>query len=249
MDIDLIKFSKFHILQIGNNNFYIYDPISTEPGYITRNQNNEILYTDTTITFSCNSFETKYNIGSTNILKLKQKLQQLGPSIPISLPIIENKVDTYKLLLLGDPGVGKTSLINKHFMGNFIPEYIPTAGVTMTPLTLNPCEIKTLFKVWDFGGNQLNSDSIRHFDKADCAIIMFSVDNKLSYENCNKWYDLLKRETRSIPIILCGNKCDIPSVIDVNWDVRKKYAAYYAVSAKTGYDYEKPFYELANILN
>lgn len=247
MEIDLIKFSKFHILQIADNNFYIYDSLSTENGYIMRNNDNEISYTDTTITFTSASFETKYNVGSASIIKLKQKMQELVPSIAATPA--ENKIRQCKLLILGDAGVGKTTLINRHRTGFFTKDYNATLGVNVQPLIFDINGIKTVFKVWDIAGSEINNNAERYFVAADCAIIMFDVTNSLSFKNCNTWYNLLKQEQPNIPVILCGNKVDIGPCLSMTYVEMKKYTLYFAISAKSNYNYEKPFYALADILN
>merc|ERR1711904_467522 len=84
-----------------------------------------------------------------------------------------------------------------------------------------------------------------------CAIIMFDVTSRLTYKNVPTWYRDLVRVCEGIPIVLCGNKVDIknrqvkPRQVTFH---RKKNLQYHEISAKSNYNYEKPFLYLARKL-
>ena len=72
---------------------------------------------------------------------------------------------------------------------------------------------------------------------------MFDLTNKQSYNNLQKTLD--KLEEMNIPIVVCGNKCDLAFNVEVNL---KNKLQYYPVSAKSNYNFEKPFLWLARKL-
>jgi GTP-binding nuclear protein Ran len=80
---------------------------------------------------------------------------------------------------------------------------------------------------------------------------MFDVTSRTSYKHVSNWYQDVIRVCGSIPVVLCGNKVDEkdrnvkPKHIDFH---RKKNLQYYDVSAKTNYNFEKPFLYLARKL-
>ena len=80
---------------------------------------------------------------------------------------------------------------------------------------------------------------------------MFDVTSKITYKNVPNWHRDLVRVCENIPIVLCGNKVDIkerkvkPKAIDFH---RKKSLQYYDISAKSNYNFEKPFLWLARKL-
>ena len=79
---------------------------------------------------------------------------------------------------------------------------------------------------------------------ADCAIIMFDVCSRITYKNVAKWYKDLTRVCDSIPIVLVGNKVDVKDrKVKARQIVfsRKHGIQYYDVSAKSNYQFEKPF--------
>ncbi|KAI3963205.1 hypothetical protein MKX01_030335, partial [Papaver californicum] len=73
-----------------------------------------------------------------------------------------------------------------------------------------------------------------------CAIIMFDVTARLTYKNIPTWHRDLCRVCENIPIVLCGNKVDVKN--------RQKNLQYYEISAKSNYNFEKPFLYLARKL-
>lgn len=80
---------------------------------------------------------------------------------------------------------------------------------------------------------------------------MFDLTSRITYKSVPNWHRDLTRVCESIPIVLCGNKVDIkerkikPKSIDFH---RKKCLQYYDISAKSNYNYEKPFLWLARKL-
>ncbi|KAJ6833485.1 GTP-binding nuclear protein Ran-2 [Iris pallida] len=84
-----------------------------------------------------------------------------------------------------------------------------------------------------------------------CAIIMFDVTARLTYKNVPTWHRDLCRVCENIPIVLCGNKVDVKNrqvkakMVTFH---RKKNLQYYEISAKSNYNFEKPFLYLARKL-
>lgn len=87
--------------------------------------------------------------------------------------------------------------------------------------------------------------------QADCAIIMFDVTHRISYKSVPNWHRDLTRVCENIPIVLLGNKVDMKDrkvkAKQITFH-RKKNLAYYDISAKSNYNFEKPFLYLARKL-
>ena len=87
--------------------------------------------------------------------------------------------------------------------------------------------------------------------QAQRAIIMFDVTSRVTYKNVPNWHRDLVRVCENIPIVLCGNKVDIKDrKVKAKSIVfqRKKNLQYYGISAKSNYNFEKPFLWLARKL-
>ena len=86
---------------------------------------------------------------------------------------------------------------------------------------------------------------------ADCAILMFDVTSRSSYDSLANWHRDLTRVCGNIPIVMVGNKCDMKErrvkTKMINFHQRKNMP-YFDISAKSNYNFEKPFRWLARKL-
>jgi GTP-binding nuclear protein Ran len=159
---------------------------------------------------------------------------------------------TFKLVLVGDGGVGKTTFVKRHLTGEFEKKYVATLGVEVHPLGFTTNRGPITFNVWDTAGQE-KFGGLRdgYYIQGQCAIIMFDVTSRITYKNVPTWHKDLVRVCENIPIVLCGNKVDIKDrkvkakAITFH---RKKNLQYYDISAKSNYNFEKPFLWLARKL-
>jgi GTP-binding nuclear protein Ran len=159
---------------------------------------------------------------------------------------------TFKLVLVGDGGTGKTTFVKRHLTGEFEKKYIATLGVEVHPLSFTTNFGQIIFNTWDTAGQE-KFGGLRdgYYINGQCGIIMFDLTSRITYKNVPNWHRDLVRVCENIPIVLCGNKVDIkerkvkPKAIDFH---RKKSLQYYDISAKSNYNFEKPFLWLARKL-
>merc|ERR1712159_548868 len=170
----------------------------------------------------------------------------------MSAPPQGQQIPTFKLILVGDGGTGKTTFVKRHVTGEFEKKYIATIGVEVHPLTFHTNAGLICFNVWDTAGQE-KFGGLRdgYYIQGQCAIIMFDVTSRISYKHVGLWYRDLDRVCESIPIVLVGNKVDVKErkvkVKQINFH-RKKNLNYYDISAKSNFNYEKPFLSLAKKL-
>lgn len=161
-------------------------------------------------------------------------------------------VASFKLILVGDGGTGKTTFVKRHLTGEFEKRYIATVGVDVHPLTFHTNRGKICFNCWDTAGAE-RFGGLRdgYYIQGNCAIIMFDVTSRNTYKNVPNWHRDIVRVCDGIPIVLVGNKVDCPDravkakMITFH---RKRSLQYYDVSAKSNYNFEKPFLWLAKKL-
>jgi len=162
------------------------------------------------------------------------------------------EVPTLKLVLVGDGGTGKTTFVKRHLTGEFEKKYIATLGVEVHPLTFHTNAGPICFNTWDTAGQE-KFGGLRdgYYIQGQCAIIMFDVTSRITYKNVPNWHRDLVRVCENIPIVLCGNKVDIKErkvkAKTITFH-RKKNLQYYDISAKSNYNFEKPFLWLARKL-
>ena len=155
----------------------------------------------------------------------------------------ERKDFVFKITLIGDGGVGKTSLIKKYTKGSFRKEYIKTLGAQFSQYDekVEDSAVKLFF--WDIAGQREFSFMRPTFYKGSkAAIIVFShaQGEEKSIDHISEWHDDIKKYCGDIPIVLFGNKIDLVNGKDLDSSrIEKmandrKFLGYYKTSAKTG---------------
>jgi GTP-binding nuclear protein Ran len=155
------------------------------------------------------------------------------------------EVPTFKLVLVGDGGTGKTTFVKRHLTGEFEKKYLATLGVEVHPLDFTTNFGQIRFDVWDTAGQE-KFGGLRdgYYINGQCGIIMFDVTSRITYKNVPNWHRDLVRVCENVPIVLCGNKVDVKErkvkAKTITFH-RKKNLQYYDISAKSNYNFEKPF--------
>lgn len=137
----------------------------------------------------------------------------------------ERQQHLYKVLVIGDYAVGKTSIIRRYTEGYFTPNYKLTIGVDFALKALD-WDDKTVvnLQLWDVAGHERFGTMTRVYYKyAIAAIIVFDLTRPATYDAVLKWREDLNSKvvlanSEPIPVILLANKCDLP---DANVDKEK----------------------------
>ena len=147
-----------------------------------------------------------------------------------------------KVVLIGESGVGKTSLISQFENGKFDADVTPTNGATFLTKRIELEEEKKgiTFELWDTAGQErYRSLSQMFFKDANAALIVYDITNKKSFDEIkNYWVNFLRENgPKDIIIYLVGNKCDLSGQTAVDEEDAKKYAEeqelfYWATSSK-----------------
>ncbi len=116
---------------------------------------------------------------------------------------------TFKLIIAGDGGVGKTSLVDRYVNGTFHDNTRITLGVQFMVKRLNADGNTIDLQIWDFGG-----DSFRFILPAYCrgahgAIFIYDITAPDTLYNINEWLPLLRSQGGSFPLVAGGAKADL----------------------------------------
>ena len=158
----------------------------------------------------------------------------------------------FKILLLGDATVGKTSLIQRYINDEYSQTYITTIGIDKSRKTLNVNNVQVKLEIWDTAGQEKFRAINKQFYKGtDCVILTFDLNNKKSIININYWIGQLYQENKieNLGIVLVGTKKDLlndgnndkveKSEID---DAIERYKIkYFETSSKTGENVKEVF--------
>ena len=152
----------------------------------------------------------------------------------------------YKIIWIGDSGVGKTCLLTKALKNIFDEELKSTLGFEYHNITININDKKILLQTWDTCGQESFKCIVNMFYKrAKLAILVYSIDNRKSFEGINFWLNELRiNSSEQIKLILIGNKTDLDDQREVSYEEGKNFSQlngfnfFSETSAKEG---EAPF--------
>jgi len=186
-----------------------------------------------------------FHDGSTQTIERKvDKLQQIK---------IESGEYAYKLILGGDGGVGKTSMVHRFVENSFLTDYKSTIG---TSIMKKECEFEGLdskvrFVMWDLAGQaQFKRVRQSYISKAEAGVLVFDVTRKETFDSVENWHKEIVGVSPTISLVLVGNKVDLTEDRVVSTEEgeeisKKLNLSYIETSAKTGENINDAFKMLA----
>ena len=169
---------------------------------------------------------------------------------------MENSSMQVKVVLLGDSGVGKSSIMLSMVMRSFDSEKDPTLGAAYMTKTISLSNKSIKFNIWDTAGQErFHSLAQMYYRDANAAVLVYDITRKETYDGLMVWYDEVKEYgPKDIIIAIVGNKEDRVNEEVVDSDTATTFAesidALYAkTSAKTSYGVETLFLEIAKRMN
>ena len=159
----------------------------------------------------------------------------------------------FKYIIIGDAAVGKSNLLLRYIKGQFKSEYQLTMCVEYGSKNI---EIKNkIYKIqiWDTAGQECFWSITRSYYKnSACAIIVYDISRKDSFNNLNNWIEACKNQCdKKICLVLVGNKSDLNEKREVSFEegqeLAEKYGMlFYETSAKDGTNVESIFNDSGN---
>jgi len=159
-----------------------------------------------------------------------------------------SKVKVLKIIITGNGGVGKTTLLHRYIEGKFLVNTCMTIGVEFFIKELEIDGDKVLLQIWDFGGQERFRFLLKNYAKGTRgALFLFDLTRPLSLENIDNWIDICRSEDPTVPILLIGSKADLEdsSSLDERFiqNMLEKYNFFnfIKVSSKSGSNVETAF--------
>ncbi|KAJ5070284.1 small rab-related gtpase [Anaeramoeba ignava] len=144
---------------------------------------------------------------------------------------------TFKIIVIGDSNVGKSSLMERFTNNAFLENFITTIGVDF----------------WDTAGQERFRTVTRSFYRgANGVVIVYDITNRKSFENLQKWIEDVKLYSNNDPqILVLGNKSDLTERKVISTEAAKNFssqfgASFYETSAKDSTNVDKAFFSLAS---
>lgn len=157
----------------------------------------------------------------------------------------------FKIIVLGDEKVGKTSLINSFVTNKFKEDYRPTLGINITEQIFYIQGLKNIqqkFLIYDVAGQKFFKRVRKHYYAgAHAAFLMYDVTERNSFVHLSEWYEDLIQNIPQIPVVLVGNKIDLTDQRQVTFHEGQLWAKNHKVSfmetsAKTGQNIKDVFH-------
>lgn len=164
-----------------------------------------------------------------------------------------------KVIILGDAGVGKTSLLKQYVNKNFSHQYKPTIGADflMKEIIIDGQVVQ--LQLWDTAGQEkFHSLGAAFYRNSECCILVFDQTDPKTFETIDTWRSefltqLNPKDPDNFPFVVLGNKCDKESEIKVSDQKVKSYCAqknnlsYFETSAKDNVNIDLAFEEVAKL--
>ena len=162
---------------------------------------------------------------------------------------------TFKIILLGEPGIEKTALAQRFCFDLFNPSQKLTIGVDFYVKTIELQGKKIKLQIWDIGGDERFKFLIPAYcNGANAAMIIFDITNSKSLNQISELTQIVREKVSNIPIMLIGSKLDLKEVRELNREegieIANKYnlSSYSEISTKTGQNVQKSFETLTEFL-
>ena len=163
----------------------------------------------------------------------------------------------YKIIVVGDPAVGKGELLTKFAKNKFEEKYLQTVGVQISkvPIELKEENATVNLMFWDIAGQpQFYMLHRPYFNGADGMLLVFDITRSSTFSNINNWYSAaVKYGLSGIPRILIGNKVHLKEerkiILPMAEHLSKKLnAPYFEASALTGENVKAVFHKIAELV-
>ncbi len=138
----------------------------------------------------------------------------------------------FKVVLIGDGAVGKTSLVRRFVEQKFDDDYITTIGVNVKKKVIP--EFRTILSIWDIFGQKSLAPQLhsKYYRGAKGALVVFDITRKNTFDNLDDWIRDLYKVTGPIPVHILANKVDLISDfqkemgVSLNKNTQKQFHQY-----------------------
>lgn len=156
--------------------------------------------------------------------------------------------EIFKVVLIGDSGVGKTNILSRYVRDEFSIETKSTVGVEFGSKIVKVNDSIIKVQIWDTAGQErYKSITTAYYKGAKGAFVVYDISKKESFSNVDKWIGELKTHgDAEVCVVLVGNKCDLEDQRQVTTEEAAKKsevyeAAFCETSAMQAVNIEKVF--------
>ncbi|MBD3337529.1 MAG: GTP-binding protein [Candidatus Lokiarchaeota archaeon] len=196
-----------------------------------------------------------------NIINLSASVTEirLNALLKGRLGLTELKYNKFKVCIVGDGGVGKTTLVNRYLTGVFRGDYKLTIGADFYVKKIEIDDQRITLQIWDFAGEDRYRFLLPAYVQGSSgAIFMYDITRYSSFNNFEEWMSVFKesfhRKEIDVPIIMVGGKLDLEHNRAVSVEDAREVAEqhnfndYIECSSKTGGNVEHIFEKISRLM-
>jgi len=160
----------------------------------------------------------------------------------------------FKVMLVGDSGVGKTALLRRVCENKFTEEFESTIGVDYMSLFEEVDNMLIKLQLWDTAGQErFRTITSNYYKRAHAIFLVYDVSNEQSFDNLSTWLNDILLFRGTIPKILLGNKSDLKKRREVSKEKGAAFAKeqnmlFFETSAKTSTEVDEAFQSMARLV-
>lgn len=161
---------------------------------------------------------------------------------------------TRRVVMMGDPATGKTSIIARYSDGKFTSRTSPTIGVAQRNVMIADRGCNIHLQIWDTAGQESFRSIVPiYFRRAQGALCVFDLTNKQTFDSLDGWIEEFTANADNGKVVIVGNKCDLINQIEVDEDnvsewVKGRGLKYIRASACTGEGISEAFTTIAQLI-
>ena len=153
-----------------------------------------------------------------------------------------------KFVIIGDSGVGKSNILLRYIYNTFSEEFKTTVGVEFGAKNIEINKKVYRIQIWDTAGQEnFRSIARAYYKNSVCACVVYDISSRSSFEDIQIWIDdCTKQTSKSVLLVLIGNKNDLNDKREVSYEEGEAYAKahkmyFLEASAKTGQNINEIF--------
>lgn len=160
----------------------------------------------------------------------------------------------FKLLVVGESGVGKTCMLLRFADDKFEENFLSTIGVDFKVKEIIVDDKKVKLQIWDSAGQErFRNITASYYRNCSAIIIVYDITQHDSFERVSEWVEDVKKFVPDAPLLLVGNKCDLEDQRKVTQEEGQNLAkslgySLVETSAKTSMNIDKVFTEISTEL-
>jgi small GTP-binding protein len=147
-----------------------------------------------------------------------------------------SKRNVFKIIVIGEGGVGKTSLVKRYVDDTFAQDMKMTIGVDLSVKKINDGQIDKVLQIWDLGGQpHFKEVADIYFRGAKGILAVFDVTRKASMDRLEDWIERVSSILGVLPMIVVGNKIDLRNPSEGITGVTKEEGTEFATKYRSSY--------------